>query len=71
MLPPPNLGIAGFLQRLEDLLAERDYPGARVDWKVNSAGSLVLAIIIPPTYPGQWDDAMKPRGGRPRKGGRG
>jgi hypothetical protein len=50
-----NLLIQRLKHELQDLAAKKDLKNARVDDKVNRRGELVVAIIIPPKYPGEWD----------------
>jgi hypothetical protein len=44
---------------LHDLAKAKGLDKARVDYKVNAKGELVMAIIIPPSRPGEWAHAAK------------
>lgn len=39
---------------IADLAKARGLDRARVREKVNAQGELVIALIIPPKYPGEW-----------------
>jgi hypothetical protein len=54
-----TLLIQAILQQLQDLATRKGLVGARVASKVNDRGELVLALIIPPRYRGEWE---KPEG---------
>jgi hypothetical protein len=60
-----NLGLRALMNRFEEAARERGYPTARGAWKVNARGELVIALIIPPRTPGEWDD--EPRATREQK----
>jgi hypothetical protein len=55
-----TLGLKAFVDRVEAFAKERGIAQARVAWKRNARGELVIAIIIPPSYPGEWDDDPVP-----------
>jgi hypothetical protein len=40
--------------RLEELAHKDGYAGARWATKVNAAGQLVVALILPPRHEGEW-----------------
>jgi len=46
---------------LEKLVEQLQLKGARVSHKVNARGELVLAVIIPPAYPGEWSSETSSR----------
>ncbi len=48
-----NLLINGLKHDLHAIIERRKLK-ATVDFKVNKAGALVVAIIVPPEYPNQW-----------------
>jgi hypothetical protein len=46
---------------LSDLAKAKGLEKARVLEKLNARGELVVAIVIPPSRPGEWPDARRPR----------
>jgi hypothetical protein len=54
------LGLKAFVDRVSELAKERGIAQARVAWKRNARGELVIAVIVPPSYPGEWDDEPVP-----------
>lgn len=54
----------GLFHKILDV-ARAEYPNCRCDYKTNAKGELVIAAIIPPSYPGEWSDVNEaPRRGR-------
>jgi hypothetical protein len=49
-----NLLVNAIKLALADLAKEKGLKNARVLDKVNQRGELVIAIIIPPSRPGEW-----------------
>ena len=49
-----NLLVNQLKLAMDDLVKAKGLKGARVDHKVNAKGELVLAIIVPPSRPGEW-----------------
>ena len=49
-----NLLINSLKNALADLAKAKGLTKARVDYKTNKRGELVVAIIIPPSRPGEW-----------------
>jgi hypothetical protein len=41
---------------IADLAKAKGLTGARVDHKTNARGELVIALIIPPSRPGEWKE---------------
>jgi hypothetical protein len=39
---------------IAELARAKGLTNARVDHKVNDRGELVIALILPPTHPGEW-----------------
>lgn len=50
-----NLLVNALKHALADLAKRHELSAARVDYKVNARGELVVALIIPPRRPGEWD----------------
>jgi hypothetical protein len=51
---PMNLLINALKIAIDDLAKAKGLKNARVDYKVNRRGELVVALIIPPSRPGEW-----------------
>jgi hypothetical protein len=50
-----NLLVNAIKGRLYDVIEQSGLQGkARIDYKTNKKGELVMAIIIPPSRPGEW-----------------
>jgi hypothetical protein len=49
-----NLLLNGLKNEFYALAKARGLEKARVDYKVNAKGELVMALIIPPSRPGEW-----------------
>ena len=50
-----NLLVNAIKGRLYDVIEASGLQGkARIDYKTNKKGELVMAIIIPPSRPGEW-----------------
>jgi hypothetical protein len=49
-----NLLVNQLKHALADLAKAKGLPNARVLDKVNARGELVIAIIVPPSRPGEW-----------------
>jgi hypothetical protein len=54
-----SVGLRELLVRAETLAREAGYARARVAWKTNRHGELVVGIIIPPRTPGEWDEPLR------------
>ncbi len=50
-----NLLVRAVASALADVATAKGLANARVDWKTNKRGELVIAIIVPPKFPGEWD----------------
>jgi hypothetical protein len=50
-----NLLVNAIKSALYEIIERKELKGARVDYTTNSRGELVMAIIIPPSRPGEWD----------------
>ena len=50
-----NLLVRAVASALADIATAKGLENARVDWKTNKRGELVIAIIVPPKFPGQWE----------------
>jgi hypothetical protein len=60
--PRMNLLINAIKGRLYDVIEASGLQGkARVDYKTNAKGELVMAIIIPPSRPGEWGKPERAR----------
>ena len=46
--------------RLAEIAKRFGLVNARIDHAANKKGELVLAIIVPPSKPGEWSDDQKP-----------
>ena len=42
-------------KEMAELAERRGLKGARVQEKVNARGELVIALILPETFPGEWE----------------
>lgn len=64
-----NLLVNSLKAKIADLAkTEKGLENARVSYKVNAHGEMVIALIIPPRYPGEWDPPERsPRGYRPTR----
>lgn len=51
-----NLLINALKNALHQLAIAKGVTGGRVLHKVNARGELVVALIIPPSRPGEWTD---------------
>jgi hypothetical protein len=49
-----NLLVNQLKLSLADLAKAKELANARVEHKVNAKGELVVAIIVPPSRPGEW-----------------
>ena len=49
-----NLLVRAVASALTDVAKEKGLVNARVDWRTNKRGELVIAIIVPPKTPGEW-----------------
>ncbi|HEX4629242.1 MAG TPA: hypothetical protein VH137_10685 [Gemmatimonadales bacterium] len=45
------------MSKMEELARAKGFEHARVLSKVNKHGELVVAVLIPPRAPGEWEDA--------------
>jgi hypothetical protein len=52
--------VRALMQEIEDLAKSKGIVG-RVLSKVNVHGELVIALLIPPRHPGEWDDGKATR----------
>jgi hypothetical protein len=50
-----TVGIRALMSQMFDLAKKTGFVEARVDAKVNRRGELVLAVLIPPRTPNEWD----------------
>jgi hypothetical protein len=48
-----------FVMEVAELVRSRGFSTARVATKVNAYGELVVAVLIPPRHPGEWDEANR------------
>ncbi|HEY2515748.1 MAG TPA: hypothetical protein VGI39_32990 [Polyangiaceae bacterium] len=49
-----NLLLNQVRKELAELAQRKGLKGARVEYKVNKSGALVIALILPETFPGEW-----------------
>jgi hypothetical protein len=56
-----SLLITSLMHVLRDVATAKGLTKARVDRKVNRKGELVVAIIVPEAFPGQWADLARDR----------
>jgi hypothetical protein len=62
-----TLLVQAILQQLQELATRKGLLSARVASKVNDRGELVLALIIPARYPGEWQKPEDEPDDRERK----
>jgi hypothetical protein len=55
-----NLMVRALMQQIEELAKSKGIVG-RVLYKTNQYGELVIALLIPPRHPGEWDDGKPTR----------
>jgi hypothetical protein len=51
-----TLGLQLLMRQVEDLAREKGFINARTAHKINARGELVIALLIPPRTPGEWDE---------------
>jgi hypothetical protein len=49
-----NLAVRALMQQIEDAAKSQGFHEARVQFKTNASGELVVACIIPPRTPHEW-----------------
>jgi hypothetical protein len=54
-----NLGIKALMAKVEQAARDAGFSKARVLYKTNRFGELVIAVLIPPRYEHEWDETSE------------